>query len=786
MATNYATISQANLNTPDPDKSPYGAGDPYYQQSQGYIQPYPRKKGLSKWVKIGVPVAIIIIVGVVVGVVMATRNNSDDDKSSSSNSKPGSDSKPADPEDAATAKLEIGRFAVATNSAFMVPIYPTATNAAAFTVPTFLPSSAGNDVPSWPVDPFQPATPVATTVRTDRPRLIAPAYKWEALPGLIQQDAYMRYWNDTIFQNATDYFARPPVAYVDDGPSGILDNAREVKMRLKAFSYVYRMTQNPQWAERAWQEIEHTSGPNYGPEEEKWNPKHFLDVAEFLAGYAIAYDWLHDVFTTERKAAMVATMIRYGLQPGVDAYTNPENWYGWWRTDTFGNWNCVCNGGLTMASLAILGDDTSGLAQQLLGLTVENAKANCAYSASDDGTWTESADYWYFGTTGHSEMVSSLLTATGSDYGLFVSNPAYEQTALYHIYAYGPTSLFNWGDHGPNKFSATANAMILYASSFAKPLFSLFQRDRPDAANPWSMFWYDPSVAGAWWNGLELDKFFDGAVDQWGSMRSSFTDMNALYLGIKAGKNVGHQTHNDLDVGTFVLDAMGTRWAGELGSGDYLADAYFSNDTQTSSRWAYYRKATAGQNTIVIDQANQNVLSDPTVKSGSSKTKQGSSPVFEAPADSTAFWTTDMTSAYFGATSMKRGARVLNGRKQVLIQDEITSTGAIEWRMHTNATVAIDGSNVTLKRDGQTLEMIVLQPPAELTITRTDAVAYPNTPAPPIPDQENPGVSVVVMSLPAGSHTLQVLFNPQWPGMAAGDFVTPSAVPLDNWSLTSH
>lgn len=133
MATNYATISQANLNTPDPDKSPYGAGDPYYQQSQGYIQPYPRKKGLSKWVKIGVPVAIIIIVGVVVGVVMATRNNSDDDKSSSSNSKPGSDSKPADPEDAATAKLEIGRFAVATNSAFMVPIYPTAVRAVGYT-----------------------------------------------------------------------------------------------------------------------------------------------------------------------------------------------------------------------------------------------------------------------------------------------------------------------------------------------------------------------------------------------------------------------------------------------------------------------------------------------------------------------------------------------------------------------------------------------------------------------------------------------------------------------------
>ena len=42
-----------------------------------------------------------------------------------------------------------------------------------------------------------------------------------------------------------------------------------------------------------------------------------------------------------------------------------------------------------MASLAILNDDTSGIASQLLGLTVDNAKANCAQAVSDDGTWAE-------------------------------------------------------------------------------------------------------------------------------------------------------------------------------------------------------------------------------------------------------------------------------------------------------------------------------------------------------------------------------------------------------------
>ena len=118
---------------------------------------------------------------------------------------------------------------------------------------------------------------------------------------------------------------------------------------------------------------------------------------------------------------------------------------------------------------------------------------------------------------------------------------------------------------------------------------------------------------------------------------------------MKAGHLQNHENHNDLDVGNFVLDALGTRWAGELGSGDYGSTNYFSNDTQGSDRWLYYRKATQGQNTINIDEANQNVLAAPTVKYASSQTTQGSSTVFTVPSDSTAFWTTDMNSAYFSS-----------------------------------------------------------------------------------------------------------------------------------------
>lgn len=352
------------------------------------------------------------------------------------------------------------------------------------------------------------------------------------------------------------------------------------------------------------------------------------------------------MWTDDQKSQIRSTMIKYGLSLGQLAYGADPKATGWWKTNTTGNWNCVCNSGLTLGSLAILGDDTTGIAQALLGLTVDDAKQNCAMAPSTDGTWAETANYWYFGTTGHAEMSSSLITATGSHYGLLDVNPNAKLSGVFHMNAYGPTSLFDFGDHGPNKFSTTANAMLLYGDHYNAPEFTLYQREMHDAPEPWSMFWYNPTVAGAFWDGLALDHFFDDPLDQWAAMRSSWTDNSALYVAMKAGKNQGHQTHNDLDCGDFVLDALGTRWAGELGNGDYRSTGYFSSDAQDSQRWLYYRKRTEGQNTIVVSRQNQLVSAAPTIKHDSSGTTQGSSTVVNIPNDSTAYWTSDLTSAY--------------------------------------------------------------------------------------------------------------------------------------------
>jgi hypothetical protein len=387
----------------------------------------------------------------------------------------------------------------------------------------------------------------------------------------------------------------------------------------------------------------------FGQDPDRWNSAHFLDTAELTAAFGIAYDWMYDAWTDDNKGWIRDTMIKYGMSFGIKGFTDSSVYTGWWKNvGIYGNWNCVCNGGLTLGALAILGDDTTGTAEQILGLTVPNAKLNCVWAPSSDGTWAETPNYWYFGTTGHAEMTAALLSAAGDDFGLLKTNPNFYLTGLYHMHSAGPTSQFNWGDHGPNKYTATANSMLLYGQQYNMPAYTLFQRDQADAADPWSMFWYDPTVAGAFWENMPLDHFFTNATDTWAAMRSSWTDNGALYVGIKAPALLNHQTHGDLDAGDFVLDALGYRWAGEFGSANYRSKNYFSNENQDSDRWLYYRKRTEGQNCIVVGNQNQNVQAQPKLlANGTTGEAQGPTTVYTPPKSSTAFFVADLASAYF-------------------------------------------------------------------------------------------------------------------------------------------
>lgn len=126
--------------------------------------------------------------------------------------------------------------------------------------------------------------------------------------------------------------------YFDDGGNGILDVARQIKERIKAFSYAYRMTNDTKWSDRAYLEMLNAGSDSWGPSTDKWNSNHFLDTAELSAAYGIGYDWLYDSLNDTQKAYIRDTMIQWGLEPGRQVFEDNAS-FGWWSAATIkGNW----------------------------------------------------------------------------------------------------------------------------------------------------------------------------------------------------------------------------------------------------------------------------------------------------------------------------------------------------------------------------------------------------------------------------------------------------------------
>lgn len=126
----------------------------------------------------------------------------------------------------------------------------------------------------------------------------------------------------------------------------------------------------------------------------------------------------------------------------------------------------------------------------------------------------------------------------------------------------------------------------------------------------------------------------------------------------------------------------------------------------------------------------------------------------------------------------------------MLLQDDINASQAIQWRMHTNATVTKNSNGFTLQIGNEKLEMTILSPSTGYTLSTENPAARLST-DPALPagqaDLPNTGVTVIMIDLPAGEYSLQVLFTPQWPDMSSSDYITsPPSVSVADWTLSSH
>jgi hypothetical protein len=589
--------------------------------------------------------------------------------------------------------------------------------------------------------------PTLENLRSGHPRL----YLTPELLDLLRQDIYtepvLRQPLDELVAAAEAILDEPPVEFKIVGPR-LLDQSQKCRRRVPTLALAYLLTGRETFANRAVAEMEAAAAFPH------WNPSHFLDTAELAAALGIGYDWLFDYMSDDQRAVISAALREKGLQPGLSAYRGTEG-YGWWK-GVRGNWSVVCNGGLAIGALAVADEDQAVAAEIL-----ESGLKSVRLALDDwgpDGSWRDGPGYWAYTMEFTALYLDALRTALGSMKDLERSIGLAE-AGRFRIASIGPTGrVFNFAD--AVEATAFSPAMCWLARTFSCPMYVVEEWKRVDG-NPMGLVWgrQDPQAMVPLAQELGMDKVTGVSRssyfrrDEIGFFRSAWNDPRALWLGFKGGDAASD--HGHLDRGSFVLEAVGQRWAIDLGPDDYNLPGYFG-----PKRWTYYRLGTASHNTLLIDGLNQPPEARAPVVAFQGLEDDGRAVI-------------DLSACYPMARTAHRGLAMIGG-KCILIQDEVQAEAPLEilWGMLTRAKVAAAGAEVTLEQGGERLRGRILWPQgATFDTVAADA-------PPPQGQQSDVRKLVVRLPQPAADVRLAVAF---WPEQGGTPPPAGAVRPLAEW-----
>lgn len=571
-------------------------------------------------------------------------------------------------------------------------------------------------------------------LRPGHPRLYVVKEDITGIRETMKRDPAVQAWYARLQEEAGKMLDEPPVEHKLIGPR-LLQQSRNALRRISTLAGLYRLDGDRRKAERARQEMLTAAAfPD-------WNPSHFLDTAEMTNALAVGYDWLFDFLSAEDRAAIRKAIVEKGLQQGMEAYLKGVRW-----TKRSNNWNQVCNGGLNAGALAIA-DQEPELAREIINRARASIMLEMPAFAPDGGD-EEGPGYWSYATRYTVFYLAGVQSALGTDFGIKQS-PGFAETGTFRMHSSGPLGLaFNYADAGAR--AGAASQMIWFAREFNRPIYARHERmmagDRPEIFH---LLWSRRA--------MELPRDWDFPLDavyrgvNVAFFRSAWGDAHAAYLGFKGGDN--RASHSHLDLGTFVFDAQGERWAVDLAGDDYNLPQYFGK-----LRWTYYRLRTEGHNTLVIDGQNQ----DP----------KGKAPLAAfVSTPNRAYAVADLTGGYQPKVSRAlRGVALLN-RRQLLVQDEVEAPEPVDivWNFHTPATIDLGNTRAMLSKGGAKMEARILSPEG----ARFEVISA--NPAPP--QGRQPDVQNLIIRLPEKVRRTRIAVLIAPPGALSA----PPLEPLDSW-----
>ncbi|MCG8308434.1 MAG: DUF4962 domain-containing protein [Cytophagales bacterium] len=527
-------------------------------------------------------------------------------------------------------------------------------------------------------------------MKIGHPRIIMTKYDELALRFIIMEDPLAEKLKNELKKDADKLLTSKDIKFKLDRRNTMLDISREYLKRIITLSMAYRIFEEDKYSDKAIDQMLHVcTYPD-------WNPAHFLDVAEMTTALAIGYDWNFYHMNLRERETIRNKIVEYGLRPGLDVYQHPDaKPHVWYKMKN--NWNQVCAGGLIMGALAV-GEDFPELKNNVIYHAIKNLIPTLSLY-EPDGVWYEGPAYWGYANSYLAMTMSSLLTALEHDFGLS-ELPGLDKTAGFYVNSVSPTGeLFNFADAESSKRSLNP-ALFWFGKTFQLTNVSAYYRALLESntatgssdygSDRGRLFylalpWFDDGGPGK--ADVPYAQKFRGLVDLL-ILQGKEDGKNAIYLAAKGGK--GTLNHQQLDIGSFVIDAQGARWGMDLGSENYFLPGFFQREVG-GGRWEYYRNTNKSHSTLVIGDNVQY--------------PDGESRIIEFnDALNQPFGIFDMSAAYPEAAKVERGFKLLS-EDQILIRDEITFGGApntIRWGMMTDAKIELmAGDKAVLTKNGK-------------------------------------------------------------------------------------
>ncbi|MDA0253787.1 MAG: heparinase II/III family protein [Planctomycetota bacterium] len=454
-----------------------------------------------------------------------------------------------------------------------------------------------------------------------------------------------------------------------------------------------------------------------------WNPAHFLDTAEMATAVALGLDWLWDDLDQPRRQRYREALLTKAIEPWEQGVA--ENI--WWAT-VRNNWTQVCAGGIATAA-AVMAETPEDLAAGPFGRCLDTL-ARCGRFYEPDGGYPEGPGYADYGTAYH-----VLGLAAAEAMGRPIEVPAVlAVNNRFMAHLFGPTGWsFNFAD-GPVRRPVSIPARGWLAARPADPAIQAVIRRRlagiaasgsNDRFFPLHLLWLpgEPAAPGQ----LPLAAAYRGEQPLV-LFRTAWDDPEATFVAAKGGTPAA--SHGHMDVGSFVLDALGQRWVHDLGSDDYNLPGYFDF---RGGRWRYYR-LNARSHCVPLLAGHQQAAD------------AACCPLIDIDLGGEPRGIFDLTAAYTfkgipAAGRMTREVRLDPISSVVTIRDRIAAAdGPVRWQAMINATATLDGSRATLRL--AEAEMAVAVEPA--------TAAWKLEPATPPSDQERPnaGFQLLVAEVP--------------------------------------